>query len=144
LALLLSLGSTASAADMLALLEQKQFFEELHALEGITVASLEMAAGLDFDTVIVVGFVNGLFPHRSYFDTVEAEMTKKKNVVEMEQGRARVLKAASPQLLVRSYFTSTEQENAERLLLKSDRIILNKDLIRISIVSMSVLADELI
>jgi superfamily I DNA/RNA helicase len=144
LALLLSLGKDASAGDMLALLEQKQFFEELYAQKGITVASLEMVAGLDFDTLIVADFVNGLFPHRSYFDTVEAEMTKKKNIVEDEENRAHVLRSTSPQLVVRSYFTETEQENAERMQLKSDRIIANKDLIRISIVSMSALADELI
>jgi hypothetical protein len=144
LAPLLGLGETATPADMLALLEQKQFFPQFFTAEGVTVASLETLAGLSFNKVIAVGFVNGFFPLRSYFDLVEATANKQKSIEEIEKRRLSLLVSAVSDKLVLSYFDKVEQETAERLRLKPDRIVLDEDLVRISMVSLSVFAKELL
>ncbi|MDR1422862.1 MAG: hypothetical protein LBI64_08390 [Coriobacteriales bacterium] len=144
LAPLLSLGKTATAADMLVLLEQKQFFPQFPTTKGVTIASLEALASLSFDRIIAAGFVNGFFPLRSYFDLVEATISKQKNIEERENRRLNLLVSAVSDRLVLSYFNRTEQETAERLRLKSDRIVLDEDLKRISQVTLSVYAKELL
>jgi superfamily I DNA/RNA helicase len=144
LAPLLGLGEGATPADMLALLERKQFFPQFPTAKGVTIASLEALAGLSFDKIIAVGFVNGLFPLRSYFDPVEGTIDKQKSREEMEKRRLNLLVSAVSDKLVLSYFQRVEQEVAERLQLRSDRIILDKDFIRISMVSLSVHAKELL
>ena len=141
---LLSLGEDATAAEMLVLLEQKQFFPQFFTAEGVTVASLEMLAGLSFNTIIAAGFVNGFFPTRSYFDTVEATINKQKNIEETERRRLSLLLSAVSDKLTLSHFNRIEQKNAERLQLKSDRILLDEDMVRISIVSISLFAQELL
>ncbi|MDR3315484.1 MAG: hypothetical protein LBS98_03260, partial [Coriobacteriales bacterium] len=144
LAPLLTLGEVATPADMIALLEQKQFFPQFSTAEGVTIASLEALAGLSFDKIIAVGFVNGFFPLRSYFDLVEATINKQKNIEEVEKQRLSLLVSTVSDKLVLSYFNKVEQEIAERLRLKSDRIVLDEDFKRISMVSLSVFAKELL
>jgi hypothetical protein len=144
LAPLLSLGEAATPADMLALLDQKQFFPRYFTAEGVTITSVESLAGLSFDRVIAAGFVNGFFPLRSYFDLVEAVITKQKNIEELEKRRLDLFVSAVSDKLVLSYFDKIEQETAEHLQLKSDKIVLDEDFTRISMVSISVHADELL
>jgi hypothetical protein len=143
LAPLLGLGGAATSADMIALLEQKQFFPQFFATESVTVASLETLAGLSFDKVIAAGFVNGFFPLRSYFDLVEATINRRKNIEAIERRRLGLLVSAVSDKLTLSYFNRVEQKIAERLELKSDKIVLDEDLKCISMVSLSVCAKEL-
>ena len=141
---LLGLGDLATPTEMLALLEQKQFFLQYFTAKGITVTSLKALASLSFDHIIAVGFVNGFFPVRSYFDLIEATINGQKNIEEIEKQRLGLLKSAISEKLTLSYFTELEQKTAESLQLKSDRIILDEDLKRISIVSISAFAEELL
>ena len=140
---LLGLGKDAEPADMLELLEQQQFFPRFSTPKGVTVTTLESVAGLSFDKMILVGFVNGLFPHRSYFDIVEATANNLKNIEETENRRFKVLTSAMADKVEFSHFCEVEQYVAEELLLKSDRYYVNSDMIRISVVSLSVFGKAL-
>jgi hypothetical protein len=140
---LLGLGEDATPTDMLALLEQKQFFPQFSTVQGVTIASLETLAGLSFERIVAAGFVNGFFPLRSYFDLVEAAINNQKNIAEKEKQRLGLLTSAISEKLVLSSFNRVEQKTAERLRLKSDRIVLDEDFRRISMVSLSVFADQI-
>ena len=140
---LLSLGTDATPDKMLALLDEKQFFPCFFSTEGVAVVSLDMLAGLSFDRVIAVGFVNGFFPLRSYFDLVEATIKKQKNIEEQEKKRLSMFRAAVADKLVLSHFNKVEQKTSDEWQLKPDRIIVDEDMRRICIFSISVFAKDL-
>lgn len=143
LAPLLGLGKEATAADMLAFLDQRQFFPKFATTEGVTFVSLETLACLDFEHIFVVGFVNGMFPHRYYFDLVEATAANMKKIVDTEDRRFGLLTTAATGDYCLSYFSQADEILANKLQLKADRIIMNEKMERIYYVSLSALAEKL-
>jgi hypothetical protein len=141
---LLGLGDAATPAEMLALLEQRQFFWQFSSTGGVTVASPEALAGLSFDKLIIAGFVNGFFPPGEFFQSNDSTINKQAAIEARERRRLRMLLSTARSKLVLSHFSRVEQKTADRLRLKSDRIIVDDDFVRISVVSMSALSDELI
>ena len=141
---LLNLGKTATASEMIASIEQMQFFPQFTSIEGITLTSFEMSVGLSFDEVVLAGFVNGFFPHRSFFNLDEITINQKRSMEEVDKRRLNSLLSVASGKLVLSHFKRIELKNAERLKLKSDRIILDEDLVRISTISISEFAKELL
>lgn len=168
---LLRLGDKATPSEMVALLEQKQFFplftsdvgSASHSIQQgpwesllqpwfsldarrtgqITVTSLEMLASLSFDHVILAGFVDGFFPPRRYFDLTETTINQQKHMEESDRHRLNLLLSATIGTCTLSHFRSIDQEMAELLKLKSDRIVLVEGR-RTSQVSLSTHAKALI
>ena len=119
---LLSLGLDADAAQMVAELDRRQFFDGLPARPGVAVSSYEGLAGLDFARVWVVGCVNGLFPNAAYFDLTRVSVSKQKKMGEEDARAARVMARMAREELHVSRFTCAEHAFAERVGLKQERI----------------------
>ena len=90
--------------------------------DAVLVIPYKNVVGIDCDTLVVTGFVNGFIPSRDYFDTTIATIDKQGKMHAEDTQRVYNLVGLAHKTLVLSRFTSIELENAERLKLKIDRI----------------------
>lgn len=129
LAPLIELGDDASASEMVEQLERAYGFApgdssgERHdvGLGGVQALSVEELTACDFDLVILVGMVNGLFPARDYFDLTSKSLRQRERIHRRSMGIVGLIKAASKKIAVSS-FASADRSQAELLKLKVERI----------------------
>lgn len=129
LAPLIELGDDASASEMVEQLERAYGFApgdssgERHdvGLGSVQVLSVEELTACDFDLVILVGMVNGLFPARDYFDLTSKSLRQRERIHRRSMGIVGLIKAASKKIAVSS-FASADRSQAELLKLKVERI----------------------
>lgn len=129
LAPLVELGDDTSASEMVEQLEQAYGFAlgdncgEQHdvGLGGVQVLSVKELAACDFDLVILVGMVNGLFPVRDYFDLTSKSLRQRERMHRRSMEIVGLIKAASKKIVVSS-FASADRLQAELMKLKVERV----------------------
>ena len=126
---LIELGDDTSASEMVEQLEQAYGFAlgdncgEQHdvGLGGVQVLSVKELAACDFDLVILVGMVNGLFPVRDYFDLTSKSFRQRERMHGRSMEIVGLIKAASKKIVVSS-FASADRLQAELMKLKVERV----------------------
>jgi hypothetical protein len=133
---LLRLGEDASPASMIAWLEERQFIPCSTGKRGITVLAPNMLVGLDFDEVLAVGCVNGFYPQKDFFDLTRITVNQQKRIQQEDRRLLNVILNAANRCVTFSYFKSIKFIEADRLRIKTNRIIM-QDNHRIAQVSLS-------
>jgi len=90
--------------------------------QGVKIGPMEGLAGLDVQTIVFSGFVNGLFPKRAHLDA--AELSHEKRALELSRDAhvlAFALERAQNEVAF-SYFTNIELAACELLGVKVDRV----------------------
>lgn len=129
LAPLIELGDDASASEMVEQLERAYGFASDDScgeqngvgLSGVQVLSVKELVACDFDFVILVGMVNGLFPVRDYFDLASKSLRQRERMHSRSMEIVGLIKAASKKIVVSS-FASADWPQAELMKLKVERI----------------------
>jgi DNA helicase-2/ATP-dependent DNA helicase PcrA len=146
LAPLLVLGESATASDMVAAVDRSYGYalssKRLPNERGVTLCAPEDLAGLEFDVVVLVGFVNGLFPEHGYFDPASKSLRQRTHMHESDTAKIDLIKSAAASKVVVSSFSMADLALADAFRLKVDRIRLCGGK-RIACVSKSVFAREL-
>jgi hypothetical protein len=124
---LLALGEGATAAQMVAELDRRQFFAGIPAGGGVVVSSYAAMAGVDFAELYAVGFVNGLFPAKAYFDLTQVSIDKQKKMGEQDLRTARAMARLGREAVHVSRFERADAQFAERVGVKQARIFAAND-----------------
>ena len=146
LAPLLALGKSATASDMVAAVDRSYGYalssKSVPNERGVTLCAPEDLAGLEFDVVVLVGFVNGLFPEHGYFDPASKSLQQRARMRESDTAIIDLIKSAAACKVIVSSFSTADMALADAFRLKVDRIRFCEGK-RIACVSKSVLACEL-
>lgn len=137
-------GEDTTATDMIAHLETLQFAGGLCPDEGVVVTSLAGAASLQFDTLFVVGFVNGLFPSHDFFDLTKITVDKQNKMAAENEETVELIKMLARDEVVVSTFDTIDVDLARRASVKQDRIFQDESGTRKSDVSESVCLEALL
>ena len=143
LAPLFDVPESAGPEQMLDLLEDLQFFRGFSDDDGVRVCSPETASGSAFAHVFVVGFANGLFPERRYFDLTELSIERQERMARRDRRRVRDLRQTAIHELHVGSFARMEQEAARRCGVKQDRIFVAEDGTQYAKVSPSIYTNAL-
>jgi len=112
------------------------------AAGSVRLGSVDQAAGLAFDLLVVCGFVNGFTPRHAYFDQVSTSPAKQRQMRVSEARRLYGALTGCCEAAVFTSFTQLDALQAERLDVKVDRIRM-RDGKRVAAVSPSVMLADL-
>jgi DNA helicase-2/ATP-dependent DNA helicase PcrA len=121
------LGHDASAGQIVAEIDRRQFFSGIPRKKGVVVSSYKAMAGLDFAQLYVIGFVNGLFPSSAFFDLTKVSIAKQEKMREQDTRTAHVIASLGRERICVSHFSCAEHDFAERVGLKQLRIFAADD-----------------
>lgn len=124
---LLALGPDAGAAQMVARLDELQFFAGLPDRRGVVVAPYEAVADLAFDRALFAGCMNGLFPKAAYFDLTKVSVNKQKKMGAHDAAQARAMARLGERGAWVSGFARCGRAFAERVGVRAVRIFAASD-----------------
>lgn len=124
LAALRKMGDDATAAQMIAWIDQSQL-AACYSSGGVTVCSLPMLEGQSFECVVLAGFVNGALPAREFFDYAASTVDQRKKMEQVDVAKAAHLRAAATREIVASSYEHVSADEAQKLRLKVDRVALD-------------------
>lgn len=136
------IGSSDDAATMLKRAIERVTFPAFEG-SGVRIGSFEQLAGLCPSVLLLSGFVNGHFPHASYFDPEKASIEKREK---MRLADARLMSdvlCKPRQSVYIGWFDYADFGTAGRLKVSIDRIGLRSGK-RVAYVSRSIMADKLL
>ena len=136
------LGEGASAADFVAYFQNEQLLPSFDFGGRVSVASPELLCGMGFDTLVLAGFVNGMFPERRVFDLTQVTIDQQKRLQAENDRRFALLLDAASDEVVASVFEAVPLDEADALGVKVDRIMAVGEG-RVAAVSPSAYAKEL-
>ena len=93
-----------------------------HVVDAVRVGMYEQAVGLDVEYIILIGFVNGFFPIRQFFDDARFSIEERNRMHTVDIKRLYALIGRAGKGIIATYFTEAPLEAAAALNLKVDRI----------------------
>ena len=114
-------GKNATATTIVQEIENGSFFPKFSS-GGVRVGSLEDFAGMNAQTVIISGLVNGFLPTRSYFDPTVIERDKRPALLSKAMYKVYGCMGKATRALYLTYFEEAPLTQAETLQLKIERV----------------------
>ena len=137
------LGENADAADFVAYFQREQLLPAFKFAGCVSVALPELLCGMEFDVLILSGFVNGLFPESRVFDLTQVTIDQQKKLRAEDDRRFMALLDAASNRVIASVFETMLLDEAYALDVKVNRIAF-ADEGRMAVVSPSTYTRELL
>lgn len=114
-----------TAGDLAARMMRRIAFPLFEHDDAVRVGPMERFAETEVGCMLFVGFSNGLFPHRAFFDRTQMDHRTAKRAARRDTALFSSCVGCACRDMHASYFTTIELERAERLGISIDRIQLH-------------------